>query len=396
MASDELRSRRRSIESARASGVAADPAISESWERCRQLLDSHRAAAPVDCEPDEVRARWEASPIRRSGGGVEELLGRAAEAADMIAAITDDEGRILWSVGGRQMREIAEGVGFLAGGRWDEPSAGTNALGLALLTGEPATVFSAEHWCESVQDWVCWSVPVTTPDGRRVGVLDLSGRWDTASPVAALAVAALGRLVEEHLPADAGHETAGSDELELNLLGHLRASIGGRTLSLSPRQAELLAALAIEGPASLEQLSHLVYGDRAVSPTTVKAELSHLRHLLGGGIDSRPYRLTLPVRVDVLELRRMLHAGDLRGATGAYGGQFLPDSEAPFAVDQRHIIDVSLRASLLETGSATDLLRFAEVHRYDEAVLERAVELAATEPPLRHEAEARLEIALRG
>jgi hypothetical protein len=36
------------------------------------------------------------------------------------------------------------------------------------------------------------------------------------------------------------------------------------------------------------------------------------------------------------------------------------------------------------------------VHRYDEAVLERAVELAATEPPLRHEAEARLEIALRG
>lgn len=396
MPSEELRSRRRSIESARASGRAADPAIDDSWRRCRQLLEASRSAAPVDCGPDEVRARWEASPIRRSGVGVEDQLGRAAEAGDLIAAITDDEGRILWSVGERRMRRIAEGVGFVEGGRWDEPSAGTNALGLALLTGRPSAVFSAEHWCESVHDWVCWSVPVRTPDGRRLGVLDLSGRWDTATPVAEMAVAALGRLVEEHLPPDARQPGAAPDELVLHLLGHPEASLGGRPLTLSPRQGELLAALAVEGPASLEQLCHLVYGDRPVSPATVKAELSHLRRVLGGGIASRPYRLTMPVRVDVLELRRMLHAGDLRGATGAYAGQFLPDSEAPFAVDHRHVIDIALRRSLLEAGSTDQLLRYAEVHRYDEAVLERAIRVAGRADPLRHEAEARLEIALRG
>ena len=388
MTHDDLRRRRRSIDSARAHGRVDDPVIRESWELCRHAL-------AVDCEPDEVRQRWEASPIRRSGIGVEEQLGRAAEASDLIAAITDDEGRILWSDGGYRMRHIAEGVGFVAGGRWDEASAGTNALGVALRTGRPSTVFASQHWCESVHDWVCWSAPVTAPDGTRIGVLDLSGRWDTATPVAELAVAALARLVEEHLPAYVT-SPGRSGELVLRLLGRPRATLGGRTLPLSPRQVELLAVLAVQGPASLEQLSEWIYGDHPVSPTTIKAELSHLRRILGGAIGSRPYRLELPVRIDVTDLRARLRAGDLHGATAAYGGQFLPDSEAPFAIDQRHVIDMALRRSLLEAGTPADLQRFAEIHRYDETVLRRALDLVARTDPLHHEARARLDLARRG
>jgi hypothetical protein len=394
MASDELRNRRRSIESDRAAGRASNPLIAASWSRCEPVLDVGQRVAPVAFEPDEVRERWAASPIRRSGIGVEDQLGRTAEAGDLIAAITDPEGTILWTNGGRGMRRIAERVGFVEGGRWDEASAGTNALALAVLTGRASTVFSSEHWCESVQDWVCWSVPVNAPDGHMVGVLDLSGRWSSATPVAELAVAALARLVEEHLPADVIGPV--DDEIVLQLLGHPVALRGGRVLPLSPRQVELLAALAIEGPSSLEQLHELVYGDRPVSLTTLKAELSHLRRQLGGGIASRPYRLTVPVRVDVLELRRMLHVGDLHGASAAYDGQLLPDSDAPFAVDQRHVIDVALRRSLLESGSVAELLHFADVHRFDETVLEQAVARAGANGPLRHEARARLELARRG
>lgn len=395
MASAELWSRRREIESARAAGRAIDPVIDGSWQRCKPLLPASRAHAPVDAEPDEVGERWEASPIRRSGIGVEAQLASAAEASDLIAAITDEEGRILWTAGSTRMRDLAAAVGFVPGGRWDEASAGTNALGLALLTGRPASVFSAEHWCQSVQDWVCWSVPVRAPDGRRLGVLDLSGKWDRASPVAALAVASLARLVEEHLPSGVVAPGA-EDGLTLRLLGQAGATFRGQALALSPRQSELLAALALEGPCSLDRLSELVYGDRQVRAATVKAEISHLRRLLGGGIASRPYRLTVPVRVDVTELRQMLRDGDLRGATLTYAGQMLPNSESPFAVDHRHVVDVMLREALLSAGSADELLRFAEVHRYDEAVLERAMAVAAAHPAARHEAEARLDLARRG
>lgn len=391
MASPELRSRRRSIESVRAAGRAPDPTIEGSWRRCREVVDTARAAAPVDCEPADVAARWEASPIRRSGVGVEEKLARAAEAGGLVAAVTDDEGRILWSVGSRQMRDEAEQVGFVPGGRWDEASAGTNALGLALLTGTASAVFSSEHWCDAVRDWVCWSVPIRTAAGRPIGVIDLSGHWDTASPVAELAVEALGRLVEEHLPDDVGPDPA-TPTLELRVLGHPHAALGGLPLPLSPRQAELLATLAIDGPATLDQLQYRVYGDRPVSPTTVKAELSHLRKLLGGGIASRPYRLTMPVRVDAVDLYGMLRDGDLHGAATRYAGQLLPDSESPFAVDNRQVLDVALRRSLLESGTTEQLLRFAAVHRDDVEVLQQAWLRAERGTPLRFEAEARLRL----
>ena len=172
--------------------------------------------------------------------------------------------------------------------------------------------------------------------------------------------------------------------------------MGDRPLALGPRQLELLAALALEGPCTLDELQTFVYGDRPVSPATIKAELSHLRHLLGGAIGSRPYRLTLAVEVDVLSLRPHLHAGDLRSASAGYRGSLLPDSEAPFVLDHRHVFDVSLRESLLAQGNGAQLLRFAAVHPFDEAVLEQAVARTGPSDPDHHEALARLALARRG
>jgi len=392
MTATELQAKRRRIESARSRGEALAATIEESWSRCRPVLDARTAAAPVDAKPDEVHARWEASPIRRSGVGLEERLAQVAEAGDLVAAVTDDDGRILWTAGGRTMRHAAEQVGFIPGGRWDELSAGTNALGLALLTGQPSSVFSAEHWCEAVQDWVCWSVPVRDREGRCLGVIDLSGRWDTATPVAEMAVATLGQLVQEHLPVMAGD---GRPVLRLQLLGRPQATLGGRPLALAPRQMELLAALALEGPCTLEALQLLVYGDRPVSRATVKAELSHLRQLVGGHISSRRYELTLPVEVDVVALQKLLHVGDLRAATAAYRGSLLPESDAPFARDHRHVIDVSLRRSLLANGTTSDLLRYAAVHPHDEHILEHAVARTPLTDPDHNEAVARLSLSRR-
>lgn len=391
MPTAELARRRRSIETARSAGKALAPAIAASWSRCRAALDEHRTAAPVDAAPDEIRARWDASPLRRSDIGLEEQLTRIADAGDLVAAVTDEDGRILWSAGGRTMRRTAERVGFLPGGRWDEASAGTNALALALLSGEPATVFSAEHWCESVHDWVCWSVPVRDRGGRALGVIDLSGRWDRATPLAEMTVAALGRLVEEHLPHD---QPDSPPVLELHLLGQPTASLGGRPLALSLRQLELLAALAIHGPSSLAELQDLVYGDRVVRPATVKAELSHLRHALGGAIGSRPYRLLVPTRVDVLDVRAGLAAADLSAAVAAYGGQLVPASESPFLVDQRHVLDVAVRNAVLASSRVADLLAFAAVHPYDTEVLERTIAVTDPVDPRHHQAVALLQVAL--
>ena len=61
------------------------------------------------------------------------------------------------------MRRKAETVNFVAGGRWDDESVGTNALDLANRLAQPAMVFSAEHYASIVHNWVCWAAPVHDP-----------------------------------------------------------------------------------------------------------------------------------------------------------------------------------------------------------------------------------------
>ncbi len=381
--------RRRAIERARSELPIGDfrapvspivsPAVRASWRRCAPTLDTEREAAPVD-PADEARERWEASPIRRAVPGLVGQLETTATGGDLIALVTDAQGRVLWQWTPPWLRSRAESVGLMPGGIWNESSAGTNGIGLALAADMPVAVFATEHWLAPFRDWVCYAAPIHATDGTQIGVLDLSTEWDHANPLGLTTVAAMARLVEHDLHAFE-HERApalGGPVLHLGLLGRPHASLGDIPLGLSLRQFEILAILAVVGTASLDQLHALLYGDRPVTATTLKAEISHLRRVLGGHIASRPYRLTVPCRADAVRLIERLEVGDVDGAGGLYAGQLLPASDAPLVVERRHHIDVALRTALLRDGSTAALLRYAEVHPHDVEVLERAV--SAAEP----------------
>ena len=86
----------------------------------------------------------------------------------------------------------------------------------------------------------------------------------------------------------------------MTLLGTAETRLDGQRLLLNRRQTEVLALLALHPEGlSLEQLHALVYGDQAVTLSTLKAEVSHLRSTLGGQLSSRPYRLMMPATTDV-------------------------------------------------------------------------------------------------
>jgi GAF domain-containing protein len=400
---EHLVRRRRAIERERArflvepAGSAVDGAVRDSWLRCAPALAESQAAAPLD-EADTAAERWAASPIRRAFPGLTEQLGRAADDGDLVAGISDEAGRILWMCGGRTMRNRAESVNFAVGGRWDEPSVGTNAMGLALITGQPSTVFAGEHWCEAVDEWVCYSAPVRDAHGSLLGVIDLSSTWDRASPLGLTTVSALAQVVEQALrmPGGSGASCAPSGDggLVLHVLGRATATLDGAPVLLSLRQLEILTVLACIGEATLDELHGLLHGDRAVSLTTTKADVSRLRRTLGGVIASRPYRLTVPVEIDLLDVLDLLDAGDVGGAARLYRGQLLARSDAPFIVERRYHCDVALRTALLRTGTTRDLLAFADVHPFDVEVLERALARAGPDDPHVATATARLAVAL--
>ena len=138
--------------------------------------------------------------------------------------------------------------------------------------------------------------------------------------------------------------------LSLHVLGREPAMVlGGRTLPLRRRQAEILALLCLrpEG-CTTEELGTDLYGGDA-SNSSVRGEVSRLRKL-GVPISSEPYRLTVPADSDVGRVQAMLRRGAVREAAEAYTGPLLPLSDAPGVVRHRDELDGWLRHAVLTGG----------------------------------------------
>ena len=340
-----------------------------------------RDQAPVDAT-DEIADRWDASPIRRAAPHLVEQLAEAGRDAGLLAIVTDAAGQVLWESAPRRAAAARpRGSGWCPGGHWDETAAGTNGIGMALVTGRPAAVFATEHWCEPVRDWVCYSAPVHAPDGSVAGVIDLSTTWDRANPLGLRH----GRRVR---PADGGRAGRRRDARRPRRSRPARRSGGpGRRWTAcrwrsTRRQIELLVVAR-----------HRRHGDarRAARPA--------VRRPAGQPDDAAGRDLPHPGgarrgdRVAAVPLDRARtgstpstcstasRRGDLAGAVERYDGQLLPASDAPLIVERRYHLDVALRTALLLGGSTAQLLRFGRVHPSDVEVLERAVSVAGPGDP---------------
>ncbi|MGI5471685.1 GAF domain-containing protein [Streptomyces sp. CA-132043] len=381
--------------------------VTESWVRSLHTVDPGAVSAPVT-DGGEVRPRWADSPLRRPVGDLADELNSIAEDAGFVAGVTDESGTLLWTCGGRVMRRRAEQVNFAPGGRWDEQAMGTNALSLALRTGRPSAVFSAEHLVAALHGWACYCAPIHAPDGRILGVLDLSTTWDRSHPLAMSTVRTLVSTVEARLRTDLGDRprggtaagggtgAAGASGVRLTCLGAEEAVRGGARLRLRPRQLEILTLLALE-PAGYtpERLRDALYGERPVTASTFKAEVSHLRRALGGAVATRRYALTAPVACDAVEVLRALAAGDLDRALSRYGGPLLPHSEAPGIVAWREHLEVAVREAVLASRLPDHALGYGERAPHDAEIHEHALRVLPPADPRRALAAGRLSTALR-
>ncbi|MER7501483.1 GAF domain-containing protein [Nonomuraea pusilla] len=382
-----------------AGAPALRPEVAESWRRSLATVDPARSSAPA-AEDAGLAPRWTGSPLYRPVMTLADELRDVAENAGFVAAVTDETGTIMWTCGGPVMRRRAERVNFAPGGRWGERAMGTNALSLALLTGRPSTVFSAEHLVAALHGWVCYCAPLRSRNGRVLGVLDLSTTWDRSHPLAMSTVRSLASAIEArldpaldrlpHLPG------AASWQVRLTCLGGQDAVRGDVPLRLPPRQLEILTLLALEpGGFTPERLRDALYGDRPVSASTFKAEISHLRRALGGGVANRLYALTEPVACDAVEVLRALERGDTETAVSRYRGPLLPRSEAPGVVEWREHIEVAVREAVLTGANPEHALRYGERSPYDAEVHEHALRTLPPGDVRRGIALSRLKQALR-
>ena len=380
----------------RSGGQTLRPEVTESWARSLSSVDPQKDSAPA-LDERSVAERWAASPLRRPLDDLSDELHSIAEDAGFVTAVTDASGTILWTRGGQSMRRRAERVNFAPGGRWDEPAMGTNALSLALRTDRPSTVFSAEHLVSALHGWVCYCAPVHAPDGRVLGVLDLSTTWDRSHPLAMSTVRTLVSAIEGRLRTEAPvQRAADAVPVRLRCLGAESVDRAGTPLLLRPRQLEILTLLALEPDGfTSERLREALYGDRPVTASTFKAEISHLRRALDGGIAPRRYTLTAPVTCDAVDVLRALERGDISTALRHYRGPLLPRSEAPGIVEWRAQLEVAVREAVLAGTDPGHALRYGERAPYDAEVHEHALRLLAPHDLRRPIAVGRLSTALR-
>jgi hypothetical protein len=353
------------------------PVVADSWRRSAGALVAPDALAPVDLVDDALEEYRRSHPLAAVMPVLRDLLGAVADDGEHVLAVCDAVGRLLWVEGHSGLLRKAEVMNFVPGASWDERHAGTNAPGVATAVDHAVQIFAAEHYSSLVQPWTCAAAPIHDPrTGVLLGAVDITGGDHLASPQSLALVQATARAAEAHLAgllpplpssavtrADdassarsarthyATKHYASTQDTSLQALGRDEALLdaGGQSLQLGRRHSEIVVLLAShrEGLTG-DQLCLELYGERTVNPVTLRAELSRLRHLLSPQLlDSRPYRLRVPVAADFLETSRWLERGAVADAMRTYRGPLLPESDAPGVARMRDRLANQMRAALI-------------------------------------------------
>ena len=158
--------------------AGALPEIAKSWQRSKDHgVDADRCPAGSASSPDLAKSQ-DACPLSAIRQTVGTWLTDVASRYGLIMTISDGTGLVLWRDGDHDLLWRTENDGFCEGHYWIEETAGTNAAGLALHSGYPVVVVTAQHWIAKHHDLVCAAAPVRDPrDGQILGVLNLTGQW---------------------------------------------------------------------------------------------------------------------------------------------------------------------------------------------------------------------------
>ena len=325
--------------------------VLDSWRRSvNEGVDPEADAPPLVWAPDDLATARDRSPLQGAMPMIRSLLTQPVEASGHVVAVGDAEGHLLWVEGDKTLRSRAEEMGFVAGAEWSEGAAGTNAPGTALTLNAPVQIFASEHFRGTVQPWSCTAVPIHDPHtGRVLGVLDVTGESQVATPQALAMVRATAMAVEQWLATQQPAQASA----QLLVLGRRRGVLRreGVEQQLSTRHSELMVLLA-----------------------------AHSEGLTGE------------------RLAVMLHEHDVplvtvRAAMALYTGPLLPTSQSPEIAEMRGDLRARVRRGALMSKDADALMQFAvgEDGRDDVEVIQAALLALPPTSPKRIGLMARLE-----
>ena len=151
--------------------------IEMSWERCMSYgLESNRNSEFDLLERGLLAEQQEKNRnLLIHAQPVMDVLFAQIVDTQNVVVLANDNGYILHSCGDPEFLKHAERVALSPGAEWSEKSRGTNAIGTALVINEPVVVNGDQHFLLANHFLTCSAWPIFDPNGRLIGVLDLTG-----------------------------------------------------------------------------------------------------------------------------------------------------------------------------------------------------------------------------
>ncbi|MDV2966698.1 GAF domain-containing protein [Nitratireductor aquimarinus] len=232
---------------------AVPEAIADSWHRClssglNPLGDPVNAVLSYQ-ELRETRQRNERliALVRPEL----ELLSNQIAGTNYMTALADGDGVVLDAIMDSEFDASECSSSIRVGSIWREDLRGTNALGLALHTGETSMVTGGEHFFAKHGKVSCVSAPIFDSQGQIVGLLDASSevaarQFHTQALVSLAATNIENRLfVDEHRGDHIIQFHPREEYLTTQSVGMISADDDGRITGVNRRAGEILQGLEL-------------------------------------------------------------------------------------------------------------------------------------------------------
>ena len=175
--------------------------LSQSWQRCHDyhLQPSH------DSEPQCVgqhelnqRLHQQADLIESAKDEMASLFQQLAD-ANCAVVLTDADGVIVHMVTSSSFAAEGQRLGLHTGGAWSERAAGTNGMGTCLAAMAPILVHREDHFFNRLSHFSCSAIPVIDPQGKTIGVLDVTNSSHLIQPTMLNLLDSTVQLIENRL-----------------------------------------------------------------------------------------------------------------------------------------------------------------------------------------------------
>jgi sigma-54 dependent transcriptional regulator, acetoin dehydrogenase operon transcriptional activator AcoR len=202
-----------------AAPLAVEPWVEKSWRRCLSAGQRPNQRLGFDLIAATARQRvLDASqPLVQAARPVLDRLSRALASTRYFAILTDHDGVVVDAHGPIDRSDRRADLITRIGVNLSERSVGTTAIGAALAELQPVWLHRGEHFFADTSTYSCAGAPLFGPNGRCIGMLDLTGIDAAERPELKHLVAQSARSIENALALAQPHSLL----LRLNWPGRL-------------------------------------------------------------------------------------------------------------------------------------------------------------------------------